>query len=153
MAITYTNDLQTVLDALQTILNAEFKPIPIVVASKLQMDKVAKKNEYLRIWCTGDDVVSRVSGGVYRSYEVEFVWYFNVARYRDEKILDDTISERIERLERLLENNYSYNTGATWVSCAINSIQYLYELEEDIEGIENIKAGRIVANILRGSFF
>jgi len=155
MAITYTNDIKTVLDALELILNTEFKPIPIVIEPELDVAKLAKKNEYIRVWCTGDERLSRIAGGVYRIYNIDIVYYLNKSYYRQEKILDEDISPRIERIERLLENNITYGDGATWYNIAVNTINYNFDLtaELDIEGVENIVAVTINIDISRGSFF
>ena len=154
MAIGYTDDIKTVTDALQVIIKAEWAQIPVVINPVLQTEKLTK-NEYLRIWITEDRLVQRVAKGVIREYEIEMMWYFNKTRYRVEKLLDDVITPRMERLERLLDNNVTYGTGATWYGLEVQSIEYVEDLTEelDIEGVENITAGRMTVLIYRGSFF
>ena len=155
MAITYTNITKAVLDSLESICDAEFAPIPVEVAEKYNPDFM-NKGEYLRMWMAGESELSKVASGQIGGYDVELVWYFNDLSFNKEKMLDEVISPRIDRLKQLLYNNTSVSSGATWYDLSIDSIQFPIDItvvdDLDLEGLENIKVALMEITISRGDF-
>jgi len=147
MAITYTDDVKTVIDGLQTLAEAEFAPIPIRVAREFEEQYLGTKGEYIRLWPVNIEQVSRVASGVYRDYIIDVVFYFNKQRYRTEKLLDEIVTPEVERFERLFDNNHTYGTGGTWFGIDINTD---HNSDEELENIHQVK---LELTVHRGSFF
>lgn len=147
MTITYTDDIKTVIDGIQTLTEAEFAPIPIRIAKGFEEQYLAERGEYIRIWPTEINTISWVSNGVYRDYIFDIVFYFNPQRYRTEKLMDEVVTPEVERFERLMDNNRTYGSGATWYNVMMNTD---HNYDEELEDIYLVK---ITLTISRGSFF
>ena len=147
MTITYTDDIKTVIDGLQTLIEAEFAPIPIRIAREFEEQYLAERGEYIRIWPVNIETVSRIANGVYRNYIFDIVLYFNTQRYRTEKLMDEIVTPEVERLERLLDNYHTYGTGSIWFGVTIDT-DHNYD-----EELEDIYAVKLEVTINRGSFF
>jgi hypothetical protein len=106
MTITYTNHVKVVSDSFRYLLVTEFNN-EIVHAKLFQPDKLTR-GEYFRYYLSEQPIVSKSSDGETRAYTFNCSWYFNTKHFDFRKTFDDLVSERIERLKRLMANNNNY---------------------------------------------
>jgi hypothetical protein len=152
MSITYTNEVRTnVSNPLQSILFTELKPIPVELEEKFNPAHMTR-GKYVRYWFLDSSEVAKHSDGETRDYEIEIVYYFDVARH-DMKKAFDYYSDDTEHLKRLLDNNNAYNDGTyRWHNLVVelDPLQTVEELEE-IEDEQTI-AQRFLVTITRSNF-
>jgi hypothetical protein len=154
MTVTYTNEVKTnILNPLQLLIFTEFKPTPVVM-NKVFDPSFMTRGKYIRYWFLGSEKVLGHSNGETRDYNIEVVFYFDVARHEFKRTFDDDLSPESERLKRLLENNEAYTSSSTYrwhqMSVEIDEPQTVEELE-DIEDEETI-AQRFNITITRSNF-
>jgi hypothetical protein len=151
MTITYTNHVETITDALRYLLDAEFN-YEIVQSRYFEPERIGK-GEYFRYFLSEQPVVSTFAGGETRDYIFNCSWYFNSRNYDYKKTFDDIISDRIERLKRLLFNNkyYSPSNVYKWhhLQVGIAEIFYLGEEDPELEKYSHVLCTPIIITITR----
>ena len=122
MAITYTNNQKLITDALMTILNTEFTPMPVIYANTFDQSKM-RMGKYLRFWLIDSDMLDFFANGETRLYNFELIWYWEELVKEIKQTADNLTSKDIERTIRLLNNNSSYTDGSSnycWHHLAID---------------------------------
>tara|TARA_R110002020_G_scaffold379145_1_gene590167 strand:- start:1513 stop:1935 length:423 start_codon:yes stop_codon:yes gene_type:complete len=121
MAITFTNVIfDDIIEALATVINDEFAII-------VYYDE-HKGNQSFLITPESDTLVSYLSGGVQREYNVLVSYELKSGgQYTKNNIKQ--VSNVMERLKRLIKNNISYENGSKWIDANISTIEY--ERDED----------------------
>ena len=133
MTITYTNHVETITDSLRYLLVQEFN-CEIVQEEKF-VSKHLDKGEYFNYYLTEQPIELLHSDGETRNYTFECKWFFNTKQFEFRKTFDDLVSERIERLKRLLYNNRSYTPSNVykWHHLVTEIEKSFYLIEEDEE--------------------
>ncbi len=121
MPITFTNTIfDKIITTLTTVINNEFNII-------INYDE-HKGNQSFLITPESDTLVSNLSNGIQREYEINISYQVKQGgQYTKNNIKQ--VSNIMERLKRLINNNLSYDNGSTWFDANINSIEY--ERDED----------------------
>ena len=121
MPITFTNTIyDKIITTLSTVINNEFNII-------INYDE-HKGNQSFLITPESDTLVSNLSNGTQREYEINISYQVKQGgQYTKNNIKQ--VSNIMERLKRLINNNLSYDNGSTWFDANINSIEY--ERDED----------------------
>ena len=121
MAITYSNTLyDDIIETLATLINGEFN-----VA--VQYDEHKPPQSFM-LMPTSDELVVNLSSGTQREYEIEVNYQLKIGGQYTKNNMKQ-VSSVMERLKRLVYNNSSYSSGATWFDANITSIEY--ERDED----------------------
>ena len=114
MSITYTNRIKNALDGLEKLIEAEFN-IPVM--------EEHKGNESFVINPVSDELIENLSSGQARSYSVSIV--YTMVQGETFTLVKDHLTNRAERLKRLLFNNNAYNDGNyVWHDGRVLSIDY-----------------------------
>ena len=123
MAITYSNTIyDDIMETIATLINNEFN-----VA--VYYDEHKPPQSFLLI-PTSDELVTNLSSGTQREYNIQVNYQLKSGgQYTKNNIKQ--VSNIMERLKRLIHNNSSYSSGATWFDANITSIEY--ERDEDDE--------------------
>ena len=135
MAITFTNHVKTIKDALHFLLVEEFKPTKIVMAKEFDPGHISD-GEYIRYFLVDQPILEFHSDGETREYTYDGSYYFDEKRYNFSNIFDDLVSPRIERFKRLLHNNRSYapSNAYKWHHLELDIAESFYLTEdEDVE--------------------
>ena len=115
--ITYTNQIETILDGIEKLIEAEFN-VPVKETG----------NEYFMIEPVSDDLIENLSGGQSRIYSTSITYtMIKAGRFETNR---NHLTNRAERLKRLLFNNTAYDdSGYVWHDGQVNGIAY--EQDED----------------------
>ena len=163
MAITYTNNAKAVSDGLKKILLDEFTAtaaspnIDIVIDSKFDSGRLARKGEYIRIGLEGSSFISSISDGEDRDYNFTINYYLDSYKQKQRE-WEDYLSDRMEHIRKLIKNNEAYTSSGTyvWHEATIDNISKPMDITEaeDIEdeGLENIRVIKMDVKITRGNF-
>jgi len=140
-----TNHLKTINDAFHSLLisyQPELSPL------KPGKDLKWKRNEYMRYWCTGQDLISADNSGETRQYTYEINHYFNFTNLDRPKIVN-TVFGRLEDIKEALMENRTYQPSEVykWNDLAINLIEVL-RLDED-EALAGIYYIRFELTLMR----
>ena len=124
MSLTYTNQIETILNGIETLIEDEFD-IPV-------MDE-HKGNESFVLQPVSDDLIENLHGGQSRVYSTTIIYTMVKAGHSDTN--RNHITNRAERIKRLLFNNSNYSPDGTykWHDGQINQITY--EQDEDNQEI------------------
>ena len=121
MAINFENIFyDRVIKNLQNLIAEEFK-------IQIYYDE-HKGNQSFLITPESDTLISNLSNGIQREYEININYQLKIGGQYTKNNFKQ-VSSIMERLKRLINNNLSYNSGATWFDANINSIEY--ERDED----------------------
>ena len=121
MAITFANTIyDDIMETLAKLINDEFNII-------VNYDE-HKGNQSFLITPESDTLISNLSNGIQREYEININYQLKIGGQYTKNNFKQ-VSSIMERLKRLINNNLSYNSGATWFDANINSIEY--ERDED----------------------
>ena len=117
MSLTYTNQIETILNGIEKIIESEFN-IPVGKSG----------NEYFMIEPISDDLIENLHGGQSRSYSVRVSYTMIKAGHFETN--RNHLTNRAERMKRLLFNNTAYDDdGYVWHDGRVNQITY--ERDED----------------------
>jgi len=117
MSLTYTNQIETILNGIEKIIESEFN-IPVGKSG----------NEYFMIEPISDDLIENLHGGQSRSYSVRVSYTMIKAGHFETN--RNHLTNRAERMKRLLFNNTAYDDdGYVWHDGRVNGITY--ERDED----------------------
>jgi len=111
VSIEYINVEKDISDQLLSIINTEFNPIEAVLEDKFQLQRLAERGEYIRVWPGSSDYVSHNSDGETRDYNYSVFHYFDTKRYRKRKDWDNLYSKRSARLRALMRNKHYHTTS------------------------------------------
>ncbi len=154
MTVTYVNHVETVTDSLRYLLVTEFNN-DIIQSKFFNSDKLGR-GEYFRYYLSEQPVIELHSDGETRDYTFECAWYFNTKQLDFKKTFDDLVSERIERLKRLLHNNRNYSPSSVykWHHLIVEPLEsfYLGEDDEDLKNYSHILCVPITITIRRSDF-
>lgn len=154
MTITYINHVEAVTDSLRYLLISEFSN-DIVQAKEFESDKLSR-GEYFRYYLSEQPILARHSDGETRDYTLNCSWYFNTKHFDFKKTFDTLVSERIERLKRLLNNNKNYIPSGVYkwhnLKVEIDESFYLGIEDEELEGYEHVLNVPINIVITRSDF-
>ena len=120
--MTFTEHTKTINNALQKIIESEFKT-PIIYSN--EFDAAFNQSELIRLWPREQTLDELTTAGAKYVYSYDLDYYFNlnlIGKYEIEKIID----ARIDKLRELLfGNNGSYYDGGSyvWHSLKIESIE------------------------------
>ena len=133
MTITYTNHVETVTDSLRYLLVTEFNN-EIVQDKDFNPDKLGR-GEYFRYYLQEQPILDNSSDGETRDYTFNCAWYFNTKYFDFKKTFDNLVSDRIERLKRLLANNRNYTPSGVykWHGVKVEPEESFYIGDEDDE--------------------
>ena len=121
MSLTYTNQIETILNGIEKIIESEFN-IPVGKSG----------NEYFMIEPISDDLIENLHGGQSRSYSVRVSYTMIKAGHFETN--RNHLTNRAERMKRLLFNNTAYDDGGyVWHDGRVNGITY--EQDEDNQEI------------------
>jgi len=121
MSLTYTNQIETILNGIEKIIESEFN-IPVGKSG----------NEYFMIEPISDDLIENLHGGQSRSYSVRVSYTMIKAGHFETN--RNHLTNRAERMKRLLFNNTAYDDdGYVWHDGRVNGITY--EQDEDNQEI------------------
>ena len=121
MSLTYTNQIETILNGIEKIVESEFN-IPVGKSG----------NEYFMIEPISDDLIENLHGGQSRSYSVRVSYTMIKAGHFETN--RNHLTNRAERMKRLLFNNTAYDDdGYVWHDGRVNGITY--EQDEDNQEI------------------
>ena len=125
MAITFTNTIyDDVMETLATLINDEF-------SIRIFYDEHKGAHSFLLI-PDSDDLVENLSTGTQRAYSVLINYQLKIGGQYTKNNMKQ-VSNIMERLKRLVYNNTSYSSGATWFDANISSIEY--ERDEDDQSL------------------
>jgi hypothetical protein len=152
--ITYTNHVEAITDSLRYLLVSEFNN-EIVQSMFFEPDKLGR-GEYFRYHLSEQPIVGMHSDGETRDYTFECSWYFNTKHSDFRKTFDDLVSERMERLKKLLLNNREYSPSSVYkwhlLLVEIDESFYLGEEEEELIKYNHILCVPITITITRSNF-
>ena len=121
MSLTYTNQIETILNGIEKIIESEFN-IPVGKSG----------NEYILVEPISDDLIENLHGGQSRSYSVRVSYTMIKAGHFETN--RNHLTNRAERMKRLLFNNTAYDDdGYVWHDGRVNGITY--EQDEDNQEI------------------
>ncbi len=122
MAINFTNILFTnILEPLATLINDEFS-LPVYYDEH-------RGNSSFLLTPQSDDLVARLSYGTQRQYNIEINYQLKFGgNYNKESVKQ--VSNIMERLKRLINNNTISNNGSKFFDANISGIEYERD-EED----------------------
>ena len=125
MAISYSNTIyDDIMETLATLINDEF-------SIAVYYDEHKPPQSFVLI-PTSDELVVNLSSGTQREYEIEVNYQLKIGgQYTKDNMKQ--VSNIMERLKRLVYNNTSYSSGATWFDVNISSIEY--ERDEDDQSL------------------
>ena len=125
MAISYSNTIyDDIMETLATLINDEF-------SIAVYYDEHKPPQSFVLI-PTSDELVVNLSSGTQREYEIEVNYQLKIGgQYTKDNMKQ--VSNIMERLKRLVYNNTSYSSGATWFGANISSIEY--ERDEDDQSL------------------
>ena len=121
MAISYTNTINSVImDSIEKLLEDEFN-IPV--------SHEHSGNESITLNPVEDNLIENLSSAQTRNYVVDIV--YTMAKAGGFEIVKDHLTNRAERIKRLLFNNSNYSPSGTlkFFNGQVNSI--VYENDED----------------------
>lgn len=125
MPIDYTNTINDkIMESLATIINGEFN-VPVYY------DEHKLPQSFLLTPLT-DSLVSNLSSGMERAYEVEINYQLKSGGQYTKNSLKQ-VSNTMERLKKLIFSNISYSNGETWFDANISTIEY--ERDEEDQSI------------------
>jgi len=154
MTITYTNHVEIVTDSLRYLLVTEFNN-EIVQSKYFNPDKLTR-GEYFSYYLSEQPVIAGHTDGETRDYTFDCAWYFNTKQFDFKKTFDDLVSERTERLKRLMSNNSNYTPSGIykWTKVIVEPEEsfYLGEEEEELEKYSHILCVPITITITRSDF-
>ena len=104
MSIDYDNVEKKISDELLEILE-EFE-IESVLEDKFQIQRLAERGEYIRIWPGTSEQIGFNSDGETREYPYQIIHYFDRKRYRKEKDWNELYSERSAMMRQLLRDSH-----------------------------------------------
>jgi len=121
MSITYTNRIKNALDGLEKLIEAEFN-IPVM--------EEHKGNESFVINPVSDELTEMLSTAHIRTYDFSII--YTMVQGETFTLVKDHLTNRAERLKRLLFNYTVYNDdgGRVWYDGKVPSISYL-QSEDD----------------------
>lgn len=120
--MSYTNFDKLINESLFDILKNEMK-IPVVYYSEFRKQDIAKKNEYIRIYGNGSDLVQKYSNGETRDYNYQISYYFQYSGDQQKEKFQQVISDRINQLYYfLLENSYYTSGVQRWFNVSFDTI-------------------------------
>ena len=121
MAITYSNTIyDDIMETLATLINDEF-------SIAVYYDEHKPPQSFM-LTPSSDELVANLSSGTQREYEIEVNYQLKIGGQYTKSNMKQ-VSNIMERLKRLIYNNTSYSSGATWFDANIASIEY--ERDED----------------------
>ena len=121
MAITYSNTIyDDIMETLATLINDEF-------SIAVYYDEHKPPQSFM-LTPSSDELVVNLSSGTQREYNIEVNYQLKVGGQYTKNNMKQ-VSNIMERLKRLVYNNSSYSSGATWCDANITSIEY--ERDED----------------------
>ena len=117
----YSNQIKTILNGIEKIIESEFN-IPVGKSG----------NEYILVEPISDDLIENLHGGQSRSYSALITYV--MIKGGSFEINRDHLTNRSERMKRLLFNNTAYDDGGyVWHDGRVNGITY--EQDEDNQEI------------------
>lgn len=123
MSLTYTNQIETILNGIEKLIEDEFD-IPV-------MDE-HKGNESFVLQPVSDDLIENLHGGQSRVYSTTIIYTMVKAGHFETN--RNHLTNRAERMKRLLFNNTAYDDdGYVWHDGRVNGITY--EQDEDNQEI------------------
>ena len=154
MTITYINHIEMVTNSLRYLIVTEFNND--IVQSNLFEPGALGRGEYFSYWLSEQPVLEFHSDGETRDYTFDCAWYFNTKQFDFKKTFDDLVSERIERLKRLLHNHRSYAPSGVykWHHLIVEPDEsfYLGIEDEELEKYNHILCVPITITITRSDF-
>ena len=121
MAITFSNTIyDDIMETLTKLINDEF-------GISVFYDEHKPPQSFLII-PQNDELVTNLSSGIHREYNIEINYQLKIGGQYNKNNMKQ-VSNIMERLKRLVYNNSSYSSGATWFDANITSIEY--ERDED----------------------
>ena len=116
MAITFSNTIyDDIVETLATLINDEFN-------IAIYYDEHKPPQSFL-LTPESDNLVTNLSTGTHREYEIEINYQLKSGGQYNKNNMKQ-VSNVMERLKRLIYNNSSYSSGATWFDASVISIEY-----------------------------
>ena len=145
----YSNFDKIVNEALWDLIVAEFK-IPVAFHNEYRASDFKGKNEYIRIFHAGSDLMDQGSWYETRSYLYEITYYLNFPEGRSlRKAYDNKISDRTNHLEYFLATKRDHQSdGYKWHGIKTDREPIGFGIPE-IENTENIKWSLLNVTIVR----
>ena len=121
MAVTYTNTVSSVvMDSIEKLLEDEFN-IPVLHEHK--------GNESITVNLVEDSLVINLGDAQQRNYDVAIV--YTMSKAGEFETVKDHLTNRAERIKRLLFNNSNYSPSGTLKFFNGNVDSITYENDED----------------------
>lgn len=139
MAVTYTDYQEIINQALHSLLIDEFATIGVRFFPEFEENELARKGEYIRWFADGDDFESGLSNGETRKYNYTIVYYIDNHHKYVKKFYEQTISDRAERLNKLLIQNPTYEVSSAykWHNMVIESRTKPTRLSDEQEDVRD----------------
>jgi len=136
------------------LLTTEFNN-DIVHGKFFEPDKLGR-GEYFRYYLQEQPIIEGHTDGETRDYTFNCAWYFNAKQFDFKKTFDSLVSERIERLKRLMLNNRNYVPSGVykWTDARVEPEEsfYIGIEDEELESYSHILEVPITITIRRSDF-
>ena len=145
--IAYTKNTDAINEGLYDIIQAEFKPIPVLFQSDLH-----GPSEFIKIWLQENRWISNHSDGETREYEYLIQHIKTIDKDMDRNVLKLEFTNYADRMLQLLNNNRSYGS-TVWHRMTVEVIPAWVLDEINEEPVENIYTNDFMVTITRGNFW
>lgn len=140
MAITFTEHLKTINNALYDLIRAEFTTIKIIYKPEFDFADLAKHGEYIRFYYDNDSFVSRNSDGETRDFSYNLSIYFDRFKIARRDDFEDLYANRVDRLTKLLSQNPTHTVSGSYVWHDLKVAEREYnEFDEDQTNVVELR--------------
>lgn len=138
MAITFTEHVKTINDALYDLIRDEFTPVNVRNSPWFEYDKFGRNREYVRFHYVSDVQISRCSEGETREFIYDISLYMQSYR-KDRDEFELLYANRMDRITQLLTYIPTYVSGSDykWHDARITEREFI-DLEIDDENMNNV---------------
>jgi len=111
-----------------SILDTRFYP-------DFELEYLAKRGEYIRWFANDSEFISGLSNGETRQYNYTITYYIDNAHQYVKKFFETMVTDRLERLTKLLVQNRTYEVSGAykWHDCLVQNRSRLTRLNEVVE--------------------
>ena len=140
MAVTYTDYQGDIINpALDALMNTEFNSNAPIVETRFypefEGDYLARRGEYIRWYSDESEFINGVTNGETREYTYILNYYIDNANRYIKDFYEKVISDRVQRLNKLLIENRTYQPSNVykWHDAVMETIGKPEKLNETIE--------------------